>query len=275
MAGEPEVFTVPADKCLAFFAVDIQLVFASFAVADHTATRGMAANILLNRPEIVGNKSMAETKQDGCFRLFGAKRSAASYRVRIALQLKGMAFEETYIDLASGEHQRQDYRAINPQGFVPALALPDGGIISQSLAIIDYLEEIQPDPALLPGDPAGRARARSLAQIIACDMHPVNNMRIRNYVRDLVPADPLAVPRWLETWSAAGFETLETRLQQEPETGRFCHGDTPGLADICLVPQVFNAGLTGIDLQPYARIRQIAGACAVLPAFQAAHPDHI
>ena len=218
---------------------------------------------------------MGHDKQAGAYLLFGAKRSAAAYRVRIALQLKGLRFSETYIDLAGGEHQGQHYLKINPQGFVPALVLPNGGIISQSLAIIDFLDEIHHDPALLPGQAAGRARVRSLAQIIACDMHPVNNMRIRNHVRDLLPGDTLAVPRWLEKWSAAGFETLEARLQNEPETGRFCHGDTPGLADACLVPQVYNAQLTDIDLQPYEMVRKIAAACAELPAFQAAHPDNL
>ena len=207
--------------------------------------------------------------------LFGAQRSSASYRVRLTLRMKQLPFAERFIDLQSGGHTTADYRAVNPQGLVPTLLAPDGTRIFQSLAILDFLEEVHPQPALLPADASGRARVRSLAQIIACDIHPVNNMRIRNHIRDLLPDDPQAVRLWLTHWSAAGFEALEARLSTETQTGRFCHGDTPGYADACLAPQVYNAQLTGFDLEPYPQVRAIAAACAALPAFQAAHPDNL
>ncbi len=218
---------------------------------------------------------MVASRRGQSYHLYGAARSAASYRVRIALNLKQIPFAETLVDLASGEHLEERFRGINPQGFVPALITPDGDVLTQSLAIIDFLEEAHPQIALLPANAAERARVRSLAQIIACDIHPVNNMRVRNHIRTLLPADPDAVPNWLEKWSAAGFQALETRLSKEPATGLFCHGDKPGLADACLMPQAYNATLTGFDLEPYPRVREIVAACAPLPAFQASHLDRI
>ncbi|MCC2098725.1 MAG: maleylacetoacetate isomerase [Hyphomicrobiales bacterium] len=207
------------------------------------------------------------------YTLHGALRSSATYRVRIGLHLKGLPFREIFLDLAKGEHHAADYRAINPQGLAPALVCPEGAVISQSLAILDYIEEMHPTPPILPADPAGRARVRSLAQIIACDLHPINNMRVRNHIRDLFPDDSHAQARWMTKWSKAGFDALEQRLSEEPQTGSFCHGENPGYADACLVPQVFNATLTGFDLAPYPRVRAIADACGKLPGFRAAHPD--
>jgi maleylpyruvate isomerase len=212
---------------------------------------------------------MAET-----YVMHGALRSSAAYRVRIALQLKGLAFNEIFLDLAKGDHDAGNYRAINPQGLVPALVAPDGTVVTQSLAILDYLEDMHPAEPLLPPDPAGRARVRSLAQIIACDIHPINNMRVRNHIRDLFPGDDGAQGRWMARWSRAGFDALEARLTRETGTGMFCHGDRPGYADACLVPQVYNAGLTGFDLASYPQVRAIANACASLPEFRAAHPDN-
>ncbi|MGE3246961.1 MAG: maleylacetoacetate isomerase [Beijerinckiaceae bacterium] len=209
------------------------------------------------------------------YRLLGAQRSSASYRVRIALHLKGIDFAEIFVDLAGGAQAQAAYLAINAQGLVPTLICPDGTHLSQSLAIIDYLEEIHREPALLPDDAKGRARVRSLAQIVACDMHPVNNMRVRNHVRNLLPHDAHAVSGWMAKWSAAGFAALESRLEEEPETGHFCHGDTPGLADICLVPQVYNAQVTGFDMSSYPRVCAIAAACDTIVAFRNAHPDAI
>lgn len=209
------------------------------------------------------------------YHLHGAIRSAASYRVRIALHIKQIRFSETFLDLQASEHHTADYRAINVQGFVPALILPGGRAISQSLAILDYLEDVAPARPLLPADPVERARVRSLAQIIACDIHPINNMRVRNHVRDLLADDPQAPKNWLQKWSAEGFEVLEARLAKEPETGTFCHGEEPGMADVCLIPQVYNAHLTGFNLTAYPRIRSIVAACENLPAFQAAHPENL
>ncbi len=206
--------------------------------------------------------------------IHGALRSSATYRVRIALHLKGLPYSEIFLDLGRGEHDAGSYREINPQGLVPALVAPDGTIVTQSLAILDYLDDSHPEKLLLPEDRAGRARVRSLAQIIACDIHPVNNMRVRNHIRDLFPGDDGAQGRWMAKWSKAGFDALEARLTQETDTGVFCHGDRPGYADACLVPQVYNAGMTGFDLAPYSRVRAIADACATLPAFRAAHPDN-
>lgn len=203
----------------------------------------------------------------------GAVRSSAAYRLRIVMKLKGLAYREFFLDLSKGEHRSPDYLKVNPQALVPALVLPDGGVIMQSMAIIEYLDETHPEPALLPRDARGRARVRSLAQIVACDIHPLNNARVRNHVRELFPHDPDAVPVWMDRWSKAGFDALEARLAGEPETGVFCHGDTPTMADAFLIPQVANARASNRDLSPYPTIVRIDAACAKLDAFDAARPD--
>lgn len=207
--------------------------------------------------------------------LHGAQRSSATYRVRIALQLKGIAFEELFLDTAAGDHRRPEYLAVNPQGLVPTLVAPDGTVVTQSLAIMEYLEESDLGVALLPPAPADRARVRELAQIVACDVHPVNNMRIRNHIRDLQPDDSQAVFKWTQKWSRAGFVALEARLANDPRTGRFCHGDSPTIADTCLVPHVFNARAMGHDVADFPTCLRIVDACNALPAFVAAHPDQI
>ncbi len=189
----------------------------------------------------------------------GAVRSSAAWRVRIALNLKGAPYEEHYLDLRAGEQQREDYLRINRQGLVPALVCPDGTVIVQSMAIMEYLDEVHRTPPLLPPDAAGRARVRALAQIVACDIHPINNMRVRNHVRDLL-GEP-AMDAWMDKWSQAGFDALEAQLRESPQTGRFCHGDAPGMADACLVPQVANAVLAGRDMTRWPMIARIADAC--------------
>jgi len=215
---------------------------------------------------------MAAT-QTSPYVVHGAARSSAAYRLRIVMKLKGLAYREFFLDLNTGEHWKDDYLKVNPQALVPALVLPDGGVVTQSMAIIEYLDEMHPEPPLLPRDARGRARVRSLAQMIACDIHPLNNARVRNHVRALFPDDPDAVPTWMDRWSKAGFDAIEARLARDAETGIFCHGDTPTMADALLVPQVANARASNRDLSSYPTIVRIDAACAKLEAFDAARPD--
>ncbi len=205
--------------------------------------------------------------------LHGYALSSASYRVRIALALKGLEVTLVTKQLRLDEHRRADFLRLNPQGFVPALSLDDGQVLTQSLAIIEYLEEMYPEPPLLPAAPAARARVRSLSQLIACDVHPLNNLRVLKYLEAPLGLDQEKRVAWYHHWVGAGFEALEQRLVRDPSTGRFCHGDSPGMADVCLVPQVFNARRYALDLGPYPRIVSIDAACAELPAFQSATPE--
>jgi maleylpyruvate isomerase len=202
--------------------------------------------------------------------LHGATRSSATWRVRIALNIKGVAYETRNLDLRAGQHQGEDYLRLNPQGLVPALTCPDGAMIAQSMAIMEYLDEVHRSPPLLPPDAAGRARVRGLAQIVACDIHPINNMRVREHVRELL--GDAAVNSWMDRWSNAGFDALEAQLQSSPQTGRFCHGGAPGMADACLVPQVANARLAGRDVAQWPLIASIAAACDRMDAFERARP---
>lgn len=201
-------------------------------------------------------------------------RSSAAYRVRIALNLKGLAAEEHYCHLRKGEQRSAAYRALNPQGVVPTLV--DGDLVlGQSLAILDYLEETHPQPPLLPADPAGRARVRQIALAIACDIHPLNNLKVLNFLSDpdgmgLSQEQRLA---WYHHWIADGFAALEALLARDRPAGDFCHGERPGLADCCLVPQVYNAARFEVDLAPYPLIRSVNEACLALEAFAAAAPD--
>lgn len=203
--------------------------------------------------------------------LFSAARSSASYRVRIALNLKGLAYDQTPIDLRAGEQRSSAFKAHNPQGLVPALIAGDL-TLTQSPAIIEWLDEAYPAPALLPADRDGRARVRALAALIACDIHPINNLRILGYLQQDLGLDEVTRNVWYRHWVDEGFAALETLLAQGP-AGDFCHGDRPGLADLYLVPQVFNALRFDIDLAPYPTIRRIDAACRALPAFAAAAPE--
>lgn len=203
--------------------------------------------------------------------LHGYYRSSASFRVRIALGLKGLDWTSIPHHLRHGEQRAPDYLALNPQGFVPAL--DDGGtVLIQSLAIIEYLDETHPEPPFLPTAPADRAHVRALAQVVACDIHPIDNLRVLQYLRKTLGHDEAAVRAWYNHWIAEGFATIETLLASDPRTGDFCFGATPGLADICLVPQVVNAGNFALDLTPYPTIRRIFDRCMALDAFAAAHP---
>lgn len=207
-------------------------------------------------------------------KLYSYFRSSAAYRVRIALALKGIGYDTLPVHLIrdGGEHRRDSYRTINPEGLVPALQLDDGPLLTQSLAIIEYLDETQPGPALLPPDPAGRARVRAIAQSIACEIHPLNNLRTLNYLTGELNITPEQKDAWYRHWIAAGFQALETALAANPATGRFCHGDTPSMADCCLVPQLFNARRFNCPVDAYPTLLRIDAACAELPAFQLAAP---
>ena len=204
-------------------------------------------------------------------RLYTYFRSGTSHRVRIALNLKGLAYKSVPVHLLKGEQRQADYRALNPQGLLPLL--DDGDVrVSQSLAIIEYLDRTRPDPPLLPADPAGQARVRSLALTIACEMHPLANLRVLRYLKAPLGLDQPTRDAWCRHWMEEGFAALERRLASEPGTGRFCHGDTPTLADVCLVPQVVSAERWATDLGPYPTVRRIHDACMDLDAFVRAMP---
>jgi maleylacetoacetate isomerase len=201
-------------------------------------------------------------------------RSSASYRVRIALQLKGLEYASKPVHLIrdGGEQHGQAYRALNPQGRVPTLE-HDGKFITQSLAIIEYLEELHPRPALLPADALGRARVRSLAQIISSDMQPLQNTSVVQYLREVLKLGDAEVSAWLREWIGRGMSALETRLAREEQTGRYSHGDAPTMADCCLVPQCYAARRFGVDPTQFPTIARIEAECVKLAAFQLAAPE--
>ena len=203
--------------------------------------------------------------------LHGYFRSSTSFRVRIALNLKGVAYDQTFRHLRKGEQRAPDYLRLNPQGLLPTLEI-DGQTLTQSLAILEYLEETRPEPALLPKDVVGRARVRSLAYALALEIHPINNLRVLEDLKTRFGADDEAAAAWFRHWVAVTFGPLETRLATEPQTGKFCHGDTPTLADLCLVPQVINNIRFKVDMAPYPTISRINAACLELEAFKAALP---
>lgn len=201
--------------------------------------------------------------------LHGFFRSSAAWRVRIALNLKGLDADRRFHHLRRGEHRSADYLALNPQGLLPALVLDDGAVLTQSLAICEYLDEIQPAPPLLPEDPIGRARIRAFAQVIACDIHPLQNLKVLKALDAL--AQPEAVSQeWARGVIETGFDALEALISDQP--GPFVFGDQPSLADVCLVPQLGNARRFGITLR-WPRLVAADAACAALPAFADAVPD--
>jgi maleylacetoacetate isomerase len=204
-------------------------------------------------------------------KLYTYFRSSAAYRVRIALNLKGISYESVPVDLRPGRHRQPDYLARNPQGLVPALE-DDGAVIGQSLAIIEYLEEIQPQPPLLPRSPLERARVRSLALAIACDIHPLNNLRVLNYLRSPLGHDEAAVETWYRHWIAEGFRALEEEARRSSGDGRHVFGTEVTLADVCLVPQMFNAHRFKCNVEPYPTLRAICGHLESHPAFARAAP---
>jgi maleylacetoacetate isomerase len=203
--------------------------------------------------------------------LHGYYRSSASFRVRIALNLKHIAYDSVPWHLRHGAHLDERFAAINPQQMVPVLD-DDGVLLTQSLAIIEYLDETHADPPLLPAAPTDRAYVRSLALGIACDIHPIDNLRVLKYLRNDFAADEDAIGKWYNHWIGTGFDAIEAVLANDARTGRFCFGDTPGFADIMLVPQVVNAANYKLDMTPYPVISRIFDAAMALPAFAAAHP---
>ena len=205
-------------------------------------------------------------------KLYDYFRSSAAYRVRIALNIKGIAVEREFVHLRNGVQHGADYRAHNPYGLVPALALDDGRILTQSLAIIEYLEEAQPRPELLPRAAEDRARVRALALAIAADIHPIDNLRVLQHLKRTFGADDAARDAWYAHWITTGFDALEKDLARDARTGRFCHGDTPTLADCFLVPQVANARRAKVDLAAYPTLVRIDTACQSIAAFADAAP---
>jgi maleylacetoacetate isomerase len=207
-------------------------------------------------------------------KLYGFWRSLATYRVKVALALKGIKVDEVSIDLLKGMQHDKDYVAVNPQAVVPALVLDEGGPpLFQSLAILEYLEETKPQPPLMPRDPRGRARVRGLALISVADGHPLVVPRIRNYMEKELKLDEATRNKWLAHWSLKALEATEAHLKSEKETGRFCHGDTVTLADICLAGQVIGAtGYFKCDVTGVPTVMRVFGECMKIDAFERAHP---
>lgn len=206
-------------------------------------------------------------------KLYSYFRSSASFRVRIALGLKGLPYEYVPVHLLKdgGQQFAESYRALNADALVPTLVDGDHAL-AQSMAIIEYLDETHPEPALLPGSALDRAYIRALAQGVACEIHPVNNLRVLKYLKHTLGVSDEAKEAWYRHWIELGFTSLEATLAREGKAGRFCFGDTPTLADICLVPQVFNAQRFQIGLEPYPTISRVFDACMEMPAFQQAAP---
>jgi len=205
-------------------------------------------------------------------KLYTFFRGSSPFRVRIALNLKGLAYDSASVHLAKGEQRKPPYSAINPQSLVPALVLDDGQVLTQSLSIIEYLDESHPQPPLLPKDALGRARVRMLALIVACEIHPLNNARTLAHLRKVMSQTEDQVNAWYRHWVADGLAKVEASLNHFPGTGRFCHGDSPTLADCCLVPQVFNAKRFECDTKPYPTVMRIFDECMKLEAFDRAQP---
>ena len=205
-------------------------------------------------------------------KLYNFHASSTSYRVRIVLNLKGLAYEYIPVRLDKGEHLEAAFGAVNPMRGVPTLEV-DGACISQSSAIIEYLDEVYPEPPLLPKDAIGRAQVRALAAIIGSDMHPVNNLRIRNFVRDEYKQDADALTAWIYHWNKAGFDAIEAMLRSDKNRRGFCHGSRPTIADAYLVSQVFSALRFKTDMSPYPEIQAVVAHCNTLKPFADAHPS--
>lgn len=206
-------------------------------------------------------------------KLIGYFRSSAAFRVRIALNFKGIKVEHASRHLRKGEQAAPDYVALNPQKLVPALVLDDGAVLTQSLAIMEYLEETHPEPPLLPKDPVGRAQVRALALIVSADIHPIQNLRVMGYLRDKFGQTEESAFAWSRHWIETGFDAYEAMLAKDSGAGSFSHGNTPTIADMCLIPQVFNAARFKVDMKRYPTIQRIYDSCMKHPAFDAAQPS--
>jgi maleylacetoacetate isomerase len=205
-------------------------------------------------------------------KLYSFWRSLATFRVRIALNLKGLAPDVVNIDLMKGQQCEPNFRALNPQMLIPALIEDDGRALFQSLAILEYLDEVRPSPPLLPSEPYGRARVRALAMIVACDAHPLIVPRVRNFLERELKLDEATRLKWIRHWIGEALVALETHLGRDPQTGRYCHGDSVTTADICLVSQAVGARLFDVSLAPYPTVTRIVDACLTQDAFARAHP---
>ena len=205
-------------------------------------------------------------------KLYTYFRSSAAFRVRIALNLKGLAYEPAFVHLAKGDHRAPGYGAVNPQALVPTLE-DSGKLLTQSLAIIEYLDETHPGAPLLPKDALGRARVRSLAMLIACEIHPLNNLRVLQHLKRALGQNDEQVTNWYRHWISDGLARFEADLANTKGTGRFCHGDMPMMADCCLVPQIFNAQRYQCDTAPYPATMRVFAECMKLDAFDRAQPS--
>jgi len=199
-------------------------------------------------------------------------RSSAAYRVRIALNLKGVEYDRHAVNLVESEQKAAEYRSLNPQGFVPMLEIDDLRL-TQSLAIAVYLDQTRPDPPLMPRHPADGAHVRAMAMAIACDIHPLNNLRVLKYLKGELGHDQSVIDQWYAHWVTEGFEALEKMAS--PRAGAFLFGDTVTLADVCLVPQLYNARRFSVPITPYPTLRRADESASALPAFAAAHPDRV
>lgn len=205
-------------------------------------------------------------------KVHGFWRSSAAYRLRLGLAWKGLAPEAAAYSLTEGEHARETYRALNPQGFVPALEV-GGDVLTQSLAILEYLDETHPEPPLLPRDPIGRAQVRAMALVVACDIHPLNNLRVLKYLRGPLGHDEATTTNWIRHWIGSGFEALEVLAKRHSADGAHCYGRSVTLADLCLVPQMYNARRFGCELAAYPTVVGIDARLRELPVFAAAAPE--
>lgn len=205
-------------------------------------------------------------------KLYNFFRSSAAFRVRIALNLKGLEYERVAKAFAKNEHRAPDFLALNPQGLIPALEI-DGAVLSQSLAIVEYLDEVYPEPKLLPSEPLARAQVRSMALAIACDIHPLNNLRVLNYLRHNLGQNEDGVNTWYRHWVSEGFRGLEQEVARFSSAQRYCFGDSLTLADVCLAPQMYNARRFDTDLTAFPKLVAISKHLESLPAFAAARPE--
>jgi maleylacetoacetate isomerase len=224
------------------------------------------------RASLRHSRCNATSTEDFHVKLYSYFRSSAAYRVRIAFNLKGLSYDTIAIHLQKegGQNLKPEYRAINPLMRVPTLKLDSGELLTQSLAIIEYLDEVHPQPALLPRDPVDRAKVRALAQLIACDIHPINNLGPLRYLKNVLGHDQVKIDAWYHHWVLMGFDALEAMVQPGP----YAFGAEVTLADICLVPQVANARRLKVPLERFPKIVAIDAACAKLPAFDKARPDN-